>query len=111
MWAITSKQYHLPVMDTGDDNTFSNWVIVKDGLKESVEKVDPFVYTLISIDGSERLSFVYDGKSVKPAIRTLKIYGAESLSPMIKKLATVYTVQQCMKLEQELSAKYVMPEH
>lgn len=46
---------------------------------------DKFSYTILESNG--KMTFMYDGKSVKASPRTLRIYGAEIVNPLISELA------------------------
>jgi len=92
MWAINSAR-HLPPVKSPSGN---GWIVAErktddhGGLKiiAQTSRLDPFNYTFKLHDG-ERLTFVYDGASVKPMYRTLRKYGAEALQPIVARLANL----------------------
>lgn len=110
MWAITSERYTAPVKDVLDPETKEqlwriygyredeNYNIV---LTDYTVRREPFVYTIQDRQSGERASFIYDGSSVKPAPRTLRLYGAEALRPLIAKLSklTNRKPKDCYKVD------------
>lgn len=96
MWAIDSKRYSIPALVKTQDSDNVQWHLQvteddDDGYRpmEQVLRKDPFVYTVVNTETGERMSFVYNGTSVKPAYRTLRKYGAQALQPVVAFLANV----------------------
>lgn len=95
MWAIDSRRYSIPAQVKTQDSDTIQWQLVvadecednKFRAREKVLRKDPFVYTAVNTENGERMSFMYDGSSVKPAMRTLRKYGAKALQPVVAFLA------------------------
>jgi hypothetical protein len=61
---------------------------------DEVTYASQFNYTVpLSEDSSDRITFTYNGSSVKPTPRTLRINGAERLAPIVSRLAKNETVR------------------
>jgi len=97
MWAVDSKRYSIPAQVKTQDSDNIQWQLVATDrcednsfrAREKVLRKDPFVYTAVNTENGERMSFMYDGTSVKPAMRTLRKYGAKALQPVVAFLANV----------------------
>lgn len=93
MWAINSTRYLPPVKcDQGDAWYIIEWKVDETGDIKHVAKTiraDAFNYTFKNDRTGERLTFIYDGASVKPMYRTLRKYGAEALQPIVARLANL----------------------
>jgi hypothetical protein len=86
MLAIDSSKYNRPKYDP----LIGMWLIEPhDPESGSPVFADHFNYTII-IKG-ERLTFQYDGKSVKCSPRTLRLFGAEQTRPWISELSRMRT--------------------
>jgi hypothetical protein len=60
---------------------------------DEVTYASQFNYTVpLSEDSSDRITFIYNGSSVKPTPRTLRINGAERLASVVSRLAKNETV-------------------
>lgn len=91
MWAVDNENYTLPVHDnSGTQSKTALWQLTNYTTDEDGKHVvgivirhDPFVYTLIHAVTGQKMSFIYNGDSVKPTLATLKKYGAEALQPVV----------------------------
>lgn len=96
MWAINSREY-LPPIKTLDESNHVVWLIhryvrTSEGkvrITEEVYRPGEFTYTFIQPESGDKMSFVYDGASVKPTFRTLRLYGAEKLQPVVAIMANI----------------------
>jgi hypothetical protein len=73
MLSVSSLNYFLPVRTINSDNEVRWWLNRIDS--DDAVYAKSFNYTVI--DGDEKATFVFNGSSVKPSPRTLRIYGAE----------------------------------
>jgi hypothetical protein len=93
MWAINSARHLPPIKcDDAEGWLIEEWKVNDDGDIEIVattHRIDAFNYTFKNASTGERLTFVYDGASVKPMYRTLRKYGAEALQPIVARLANL----------------------
>lgn len=86
MLAIDSSKYNRPKYDS----IVGMWLIEpRQPENGSPVFADHFNYTII-IKG-ERLTFQYNGKSVKCSPRTLRLFGAEQTRPWISELSRMRT--------------------
>lgn len=86
MLAINSGKYQTPVrMKDADGETVWKLVPVS-GMELDYMVAYTFNYTWT--DGEWRATFHYEGGSVKPSPRTLRVYGAEVLRDVVLALAT-----------------------
>lgn len=86
MLAINSSKFSVPVrMKSADGDTV--WKLISDigiGLDYMVAYTFNYTWTY----GEWRATFHYEGGSVKPSPRTLRVYGAEVLEDVVLALAT-----------------------
>lgn len=92
MLAVSDTNYYLPVKTVQDDGSIV-WVIQR---RDSVEKImtSQFKYTIgVShvLPAIDRITFEYNGRSVKAAPRSLRICGAERIEWFTKVLANQTT--------------------
>lgn len=99
MWAINSRNY-LPPMKADEEYEGQHhvcWLIYEaiklpDGKYRTIAetyRAAEFSYTFANSETGERMTFIYNGASVKPAYRTLRKYGAEALQPIVAILANL----------------------
>jgi hypothetical protein len=85
MLSISAKDYYLPVRYS--DGGVVRWALYRRKTDE-VTYASQFNYTVqLSEDSSDRITFIYNGSSVKPTPRTLRLNGAERLAPVVSMLA------------------------
>lgn len=85
MLAVSNREYYIPRKVNED-----GWAIRHRNGDVTLSK--QFTYTVISEDfygkgEPERLSFIYNGRSVKPSPRTLRIFGSKYCSWWTAELA------------------------
>jgi hypothetical protein len=91
MLAVDSRMYKVP------ERIGTGWRLESLGDSKDVILVDRFKWTLVEghrletswgdeIEG--RATFEYDCNSVKPSVRTLRVYGADYLRPIISYLSS-----------------------
>lgn len=92
MLAISSQDYFAPIKVKTKDGLIMWRINYKHA--ESFQVAGNFVYTILDIpvdevetSERERLSFIYDGASVKPHPRTLRIFGSEKCGRFTRVLA------------------------
>lgn len=85
MLSLDDKYYQIPGKSEG------GWML--QGMRETRWIEQPFHYTMhgftfrgVKYEG--KFTFVYDGNSVRPNARTLRLYGAEMLQPIVSALST-----------------------
>lgn len=101
MFSVSSVEFKAPrKMLFGDE---VGWLMdgraIRDGERVAVSQDKPFNYTFRQTrsDGVvEKLTFIYHGRSVKPAMRTLRKYGADRLAPLVKALANLKVGDQAV---------------
>lgn len=81
MLSVSNSLYELPSYDASVDK----WLLQSRKSPDECLIARTFNYTLF--DGDGKYTFIYDGKSVKPTPRTLRVYGADHLQPIVSKLA------------------------
>lgn len=85
MLAVNSKRYRIPQRIRDGDGVA--WILKPTGQDfGEVTRVERFTYTYLY--NGQRASFVYDGASVKPSPRTLRVFGAEKTGSVVKFLAS-----------------------
>jgi len=94
MLAISSTKYYLPVKLTGDSGI--RWLLVaRKGDDQTF--ATKFNYTLqVKFEDDEfcdRFTACYDGSSVKPAARTLRVFGAERCQRVVSYLSSMDDVE------------------
>lgn len=95
MLSVDSKTYAMPCLDLET----MMWYINRLDNDETIVS-STFHYTTWNDDG-ERLTFKYNGKSVSPTPRTLRLFGAENLKSIISELASARPAP----IEEEVPAK------
>lgn len=89
MLALSSKQYKVPCVGRRDkDGKPIGWVIRSQDGTEAIGVSKPFNYTIFCEYSNRvgRYTFTYDGASVKPTARTLRILGSECASRVVSRL-------------------------
>lgn len=89
MLAISSKQYKVPCVGKRDANGKPlSWVVKSQDGAEIIGVGKPFNYTIFYEYSNRvgRYTFTYDGASVKPTARTLRILGLECASRVVSRL-------------------------
>lgn len=81
MLSVSNSLYEQPSFDASADK----WLLQSRMSPDECLIARTFNYTII--DGDSKYTFIFDGKSVKPTPRTLRVYGADYLQPLVSKLA------------------------
>jgi hypothetical protein len=111
MLAVSDGKYELPVKHTSSNGDVY-WMI-RSRTHNDVVSAKRFNFTLLADADAEtdRMTFTYDGNSVKPTARTLRKHGAAKLQPIVSKLSarkvkaseakdqTVQSTTECESLE------------
>lgn len=84
MLSLDSRRYQIP------RRVDSGWEVEAENETRIIRQ--PFNYTLYSlkfrgVHYEGKYTFIYDGNSVRPTYRTLRVYGAEQLQPIISALS------------------------
>lgn len=82
MLSVSNSLYELPSYDA----SIGKWLLQSRKSVDECLVARTFNYTIIN--GDSKYTFIYDGKSVKPTPRTLRVYGADYLQPKVSKLAS-----------------------
>ena len=88
MLAVSDAKYYVPIKTINDDGSVF-WVMRRKGVVEEIAS-EHFKYTIdISAIAPKtaRMTFEYNGASVKPAPRTLRMCGAKFVESFTKRLA------------------------
>lgn len=93
MLSISNKYYSTPLRQKDGTNVY--WRVNRGNGSNECLNVKKFSYTIrlqtTTSDGNtyaiDRMTFLYDGSSVKPAPRTLRIFGSEGVARITKLLA------------------------
>lgn len=93
MLSVSSLNYYIPVKTNNVHNGIG-WLLYRRNSDE-ITYAKQFNYTVV--DGTRKATFSYDGKSVKPSPRTLRIFGAQRTGDCVSYLS------QNVKLAQELT--------
>jgi hypothetical protein len=89
MLTISDKEYLMPIREVQDDGTVI-WHIERKSGNWEVISSKHFQYTIHVtkvLPEIHHLTFVYDGRSVKPAPRTLRLLGSQMAEKFTAKLA------------------------
>lgn len=95
MLSVSSLNYYVPVR-ADDVQRGIGWLLYRKDSNE-ITYATQFNYTVV--EGARRATFSYDGKSVKPSPRTLRIFGAQRTGDCVSYLS------QNVKLGEELGFK------
>jgi len=94
MLSVSNVDYAPPIRIFNEDGSLMGWLLEGKGSREGedlqIGSQKPFNYTIIplgSVGIKERLTFMYDGLSVKPSARSLRVYGTANLGKLVKALA------------------------
>lgn len=87
MLAVSDGKYELPVKQTSPDGEV--YWIIRSRTHNDVTRAKRFNFTLLTGADAEtdRMTFTYDGNSVKPTARTLRKHGAAKLQPIVSRLS------------------------
>lgn len=93
MLAVSDGKYELPVKQTSPDGEVF-WLL-RNKEHNDIMRAKRFNFTLLAgADAeSDRMTFTYDGNSVKPTARTLRKHGAAKLQPIVSKLSAQHVVK------------------
>lgn len=104
MLSLDSKRYQIP------RKVAQGWKLVAENETRIIE--DTFSYTFVSgltlsgVGYEGKYTFIYDGDSVKPNARTLRIFGAEKLQPIVSVLANRKEREQEHSVNKENSSRF-----
>jgi hypothetical protein len=93
MLSVSSLNYYVPVKANNVQGSVG-WLLYRKDSDE-ITFARQFNYTVV--DGTRRATFSYDGKSVKPSPRTLRIFGAQRTGDCVSYLS------QNVELAQQLT--------
>lgn len=94
MLSVSNVDYAPPIRIFNEDGSLMGWLLEGRGSREGedlqIGAQKPFNYTVVPLDvgGRERITFMYDGLSVKPSARSLRVYGNANIGQLVKALAT-----------------------
>lgn len=83
MLSVSSLNYYVPVKADNVQGSVG-WLLYRKDSDE-ITFARQFNYTVV--DGTRRATFSYDGKSVKPSPRTLRIFGAQRTGDCVSYLS------------------------
>jgi len=98
MLAVSGARYYLPVKQTGDQGVY--WLLIP---REGEDRMfaPKFNYTLrVKFEKDEfceRFTACYNGKSVKPAPRTLRVFGAQRCQRVVSYLSSMDDIPTMVK--------------
>lgn len=96
MLAVSFNKYELPLKVIDSDNLTVSWSLTRrNSTANDRIEATKFAYTFDLLDEEanidDRFTAIYDGDSVKPAPRTLRVFGADSCSRVVSLLSSMTT--------------------
>lgn len=94
MLSVSNWDYQIPAKVNASTPSETSWLMKN---RKGSDKVlaSQFNYTIHLVNAADdsegRLTFTYDGVSVKPTSRTLRIYGSECISRIVSVLCSITT--------------------
>jgi hypothetical protein len=91
MLAVNDKKYEVPYFQSSEDGS-KQWVLRYTKGDDLMVVDGQFNYTFCLLDAANetvaKVTFTYNGNSVRPTIRALRMYGAQALAKAVSILAT-----------------------
>lgn len=84
MLIASSKVYKCPIKQVYPDGRVAWLIGYKGSSRLDMITAEAFKYTIIRDESDDRLTFEFDGDHIKPAMRTLRVYGSQRCADFIK---------------------------